>query len=64
MSKPVLVSKHVDLGREVWAKFDQEAEVYELFASSDCDDYIGYSVDTMSEARIAATDYFNDCMSF
>lgn len=48
-----------NLGREVWIKWDESAEVYELFASEDGDDYIG-ACDTVIEARAAARDWFNE----
>lgn len=44
-------------GLEVWAKWSNTAEVYELFASEAADDYIG-CVDTLAEARRFAKDSF------
>jgi hypothetical protein len=45
-----------DMGREAWVKFDQDAEVYELFASKEADDYIGCA-DTLEEARQVAREW-------
>lgn len=52
-----------DLGREVWAKFDDSAEVYELFASDDGSDYIGCA-DTKAEALSVAREHFADLRSY
>jgi len=57
-----LLTKHTDLGREVWVHHDQTAEVYELFASADGDDYIGCA-DTLAEARQVAREWFEDLMA-
>lgn len=56
-----LLTRHKDLGREVWIKWDQSAEIYELFASENGDDYIGYA-DTETEARLVAGHWFEDLM--
>lgn len=40
-------------GYEVWAQYDSSADVWELFASEDGDDYLGCA-DTLQEAREAA----------
>ena len=56
-----LLTKHQDLGREVWIHFDESAEVYELFASSAGDDYIGCA-DTIQEAKQIASDWFKELM--
>ena len=56
-----LLTKHQDLGREVWVNFDEGAEVYELFASSEGDDYIGCA-DTLAEARLIASEWFQELM--
>lgn len=58
-----LLTKHTDLGREVWINFDKSAEVYELFASEDGDDYIGCA-DTVAEARKVASQWFEELMSY
>lgn len=59
--KPKLVASCVDLGREVWAKWDAKMELYELYASSDCDDPIG-EAESWSEARRVARWWFNELM--
>jgi hypothetical protein len=56
-----LLTKHSDLGREVWVNFDKDAEVYELFASEAADDYIGCA-DTLKEAREIAQWWFEELM--
>ena len=58
-----LLTKHTDLGLEVWVHFDKDAEVYELFTSEAADDYIGCA-DTLSEARKVASGFFEDRMSY
>ena len=42
--------------REYWVKFDPDAEVFEMFASKACDDYLG-SFDDWSEAMRYATSH-------
>jgi hypothetical protein len=58
-----LLVRHPDLGREAWIKWDEGAELYELFASENGDDYIGCA-DTVSEARTVAAHWFNELMSY
>lgn len=54
----VLVSKD-RRGNEVWAKHDGESGCYELFASEECDDYLGVT-DTIKEARDFAAGRFQE----
>ena len=44
---------------EVWARYDSDAEVYELFASEEADDYIGCA-DTLNECQKVARSWFDD----
>ncbi len=37
------VATFTDTGREIWAKYDPDSDIYELFASQDCCDYLGYA---------------------
>lgn len=60
---PQLLSRHADLDREVWIKWDEGAEVYELFASEGADDYLGCA-DTLQEARKFAREHFRDLMTY
>lgn len=60
---PWLLTRHADLDREVWIKWDESAEIYELFASGECTDYIGCA-DSVAEARIVASHWFNELMSY
>lgn len=57
-----LIATHQDLGREVWAKFDAQAEVWELFASEEADDYIGCA-DSLAGTKIAAREWFEELMN-
>ena len=59
---PKMIASSVDLGREVWAIWGATAEVWELFASKEGDDYIGCA-DTMPEAKKVARERFEECMS-
>lgn len=43
-------------GYEMWAKFDQEAQVYEIFFDQECESYTGWSVDSLKDAK-KAVDY-------
>lgn len=59
--RPKLVASHMDLGREVWAKWDSKSGVYQVFASVDCDDPIS-EAGSWSEARQVAREWFNELM--
>jgi hypothetical protein len=50
-------------GLEAWITWDESAQVYELWASSDCDDYIGCA-DTRAEALKVAYHWFDDRESY
>jgi hypothetical protein len=60
--KPVLVSRHADLGLEVWAVWDEGADLYGLYASQDCNDPIG-EASTMTEARQVARWWYEERMA-
>jgi hypothetical protein len=40
-------------GYEIWAKYDQSSEVYELFFEQECESYTGWSVDSLKDAKQA-----------
>jgi hypothetical protein len=50
MSKLILKKN----GYEIWAKFDQEAKVYELFFEKECESYTGWAVDSLKDAESAS----------
>lgn len=60
-TKPTKIMNFPDMGREAWAKWDADAEIYEVFASSACDDFIG-DADTIEDAKQVARDWANDMM--
>lgn len=37
-------------GYEIWAKFDHDANVYELFFDQECETYTGWAVDSLKDA--------------
>ena len=41
-------------GWEMWAKFDQSAQVYEIFFDQECESYTGWAVDSLKDAKKAA----------
>jgi len=41
-------------GVEIWAHFDQDAQVYELFFDREGETYTGWAVDSIKDARSAA----------
>ena len=47
-------------GREIWAQFDQSAQVYELFWDNEGESYTGWAVDSLKDAAAAAEYIFND----
>jgi len=57
MPAATLLTRHADLGHEVWYRI--EDEMYCLYASANCDDPIG-EADTLAEAREVARWWFND----
>jgi hypothetical protein len=41
-------------GYEIWAKWDTEAQVYELFFEQECESYTGWAVDSLKDAKSAS----------
>ena len=41
-------------GWEMWAKWNNKAQVYELFFDQECESYTGWSVDSLKDAKKAA----------
>lgn len=48
MNKAKLVKKFPDMGREVWALWDDDADAYELFTEQECECCVG-NADTWGE---------------
>lgn len=42
-------------GIEIWAQFDQTAQVYELFFDNEGHTYTGWAVDSIKDALAAST---------
>ena len=59
----VLIASDKKQRLEVWQTWDEAAQVYELWASPDCDDYIGCA-DTRAEALTVARGWFADRASW
>lgn len=59
MQTPSLIATDKRQGLEVWQTWDEGAEVFELWASAECDDYIGCA-DTRAEAQKIAREWFAD----
>lgn len=57
MSSILIAKEKQKNGFEVWGVWDVTAQVWELFASQEADDYIG-CVDSIKEAEEFARDYF------
>ena len=55
------IAQCVDLGAEVWCKWDAGAEVYELFTCPNGRECIGCA-DTLAEAHQIARDYLHELM--
>ncbi len=45
---------------EIWAQFDQEAQVYELFFDNQGESYTGWAVDSLRDAQEAAKYIFEE----
>ena len=41
-------------GYEMWAKFDHDAQVYEIFFDQECESYTGWAVDSLKDAESAS----------
>jgi len=41
-------------GIEIWAQFDQTAQVYELFFDNKGQTYTGWAVDSIKDAQVAS----------
>lgn len=59
---PHRIAHCVDLGAEVWCKWDPSAEVFELFTCQNGRECIGCA-DTRAEALQVARDYLHELMS-
>jgi hypothetical protein len=44
--------------REIWATFDQSAQVYELFFDREGETFTGWYVDSIKDAKVAAKHIF------
>lgn len=47
----LITKKH---GYEIWAEFDQDAQVYELFFDKEGQTYTGWAVDSIKDAQAAS----------
>ena len=41
-------------GFDIWAQFDQSAQVYELFFDNEGKTYTGWCVDSLKDAKVAS----------
>jgi hypothetical protein len=51
MNSTLITSKH---GYEIWARWDKDAQVYELFFEEECESYTGSVADTLEDAQSTA----------
>lgn len=63
MRHPTLIARDTHQDLEVWQTWDEGAQVFELWASDACDDYIGCA-DTRAEAQAIARWWFADRASY
>jgi hypothetical protein len=49
--------------REIWAQFDQTAQVYELFFDNQGETFTGWNVDSLKDARAAAKYIFAEMLA-
>ncbi len=49
--------------REIWAHFDETAQVYELFFDSEGETYTGWCVDSIKDAQAASRYIFEEQLS-
>ena len=50
-------------GYEIWAQFDQSAQVYELFFDREGESFTGWEVDSLKDAVVAAKYIFAEKQS-
>jgi len=50
-------------GIEIWAQFDDSAQVYELFFDNEGQSYTGWAVDSIKDALAASTYIIQDQLS-
>lgn len=50
-------------GVEIWAQFDQTAQVYELFFDEEGETFTGWNVDSIKDAQTAAKYIIADQLS-
>lgn len=50
-------------GYEIWAQFDQSAQVYELFFDREGESFTGWNVDSLKDAASAAKHIFAEKQS-
>ena len=53
------IAAHVATDLEAWAEYDDELELWIIYASQDATDYIG-AADSLDEARAVAREWFAD----
>ena len=63
MQTPTMIARDAKHGLEVWQTWDAGAEVFELWASPECNDYIGCA-DTRAEAQRIAREWLVDYANF
>ena len=49
--------------REIWAHFDQSAQVYELFFDPEGETFTGWNVDSLKDAKAAAKYIFAEMLA-
>jgi len=59
--KPTLISARK--GYEMWAQYDESAQVYEIFFDQECESYTGWAVDSLDEARKAVAHIIEEQMA-
>jgi len=56
----LIAQKH---GYEIWAQFDQDAQVYELFYDREGETYTGWACDSIKDALAASKYIFEEKMA-
>jgi hypothetical protein len=51
MNSTLITSKH---GHEIWARWDNQSNAYELFFEQECESYTGSMADTLKDAESVA----------
>ena len=60
MNSTLITSKH---GHEIWARWDNQSNAYELFFEQECESYTGWNADSLKDAEDSARHIIEEQMA-